>query len=135
MWSWIERLRAWLMREFWLPTTTGILLRSFEFHYKSGGQSFRDQPIPWNADELAVEALLQVGSRRSVQAADLVLRVESGETYFPESLRLDVETGAPRVSFRVPVPGESIVVQLFYRNWTLGQLTLSVLSQKRFLKS
>jgi len=30
----------------------------------------------------------------SIQAADLVLRLNRGETYFPESLRTDVESGA-----------------------------------------
>jgi hypothetical protein len=135
MWNWIERLRVWAMREFWLPTTTGVLLRSFEFHFKSGGQTVRDQAIPWNAEDLAVEVVLQTGSRRSLQAADLVLRLETGETYFPESLRSDGEPGVLRAAFRLPVPCDSVVVQLFYRSWTLGQLNLAVLTQKRFLKA
>lgn len=133
MWNWIGRLRVWAMREIWLPTTTGVSIRSFGFHYKSGGQLFRDQAIPWNAEDLAVEAVLHGGSRRGVQATDLVLRLESGETYFCESLRADGESSACRACFRIPVPHEPIVVQLFHRNWTLGQINLPVVSKQRFL--
>ena len=133
MWSWIEPLRAWAMRELWPSTTSGILIRSFDHRFESGGLTFQDLPIPWNADNLTVEALVGAGSRTYLHASNFALRSEDGTSHPPESTRPDGQRGELRLLFRLPIPKKSIVVQLFYKEWTVGQISLPFCSVGRFL--
>ena len=133
MWSWIEPLRAWAMRELWLSTTSDVLIRSFDHRFESGGLAFQNVTIPWNAENLSVEAWIRAGTRTNLQASNFALRLEDGTSHAPESLRPDGERGGWRLTFRLPIPRKSVVVQLFYHQWSLGQISLPVVSVGRFL--
>ncbi len=133
MWNWTSPLRAWAMRETWLSNTSGVQLRSLAYRFESGGLAFQNETIPWNAEGLFVEAVVHCPPRRNIQPADFALKLEAGGGFAAESMRPDRPPGTYRLSFRVPIPHRSLMVQLFHGKWGLGQLTLPVLSQQEFV--
>ncbi len=133
MWNWIAPLCAWAMRETWLSNTSGVQLRSLAYRFESGGLAFQNELIPWNAEGLFVDALVHCPPRRNIQPADFALKLESGGGFAAESMRPDDAAGTYRLSFRVPIPHQSLMVQLLHGKWSLGQLTLPVLNQQEFV--
>ena len=137
MWSWIEQLaRPWAMR------------RTLALHYFWGPDSlvrlsFRERRprFPRSANTLECRGAdrgsgrSRAGRRPSLKADDLKLRTARRRiaVFRPIIVRPDGESSGLRISFRVPTPRQSVVVQLYYRNWTLGQITLPVFTLPRFL--
>ncbi len=132
MWSLIRPWRAWAMRDNWLSTTPGVHIRSFVHRHTLGNFTFEDEAIPWSADTLELEAVIQCGPRRRPQQSDLMLRLETGDSFTAIDFRPEQVGNSFRIRFHVGVPKRSTVAQLFLRQWTLGQITLPMLSAQQF---
>jgi hypothetical protein len=134
MWPWIKRWRDWAMHDLWTMHRTGPQPQALHFSYEKAGLTLYDQPIPWNAEAVLVEALLRLPSPAR-RKADFQLRVGNRDLVPAESLRR--EEGAEdryRLFFRFPPPAQSTSAEVLWRNHTLGQLTLPVLSCEEFLR-
>jgi hypothetical protein len=132
MWNWIERSRAWAMRKNWISTTPSVQIRSLVHRHTCAGLTFEDQVVPWNADTLVVEAVLQCDSRWQLYQGDLTLRLDSGAAFTATSLER-VAGSTFKATFALVVPPATVVAQVFVRQWSLGQLTLSILRERQFL--
>src|SRR5438270_7004056 len=68
MWPWIKRWRDWAMHDFWSVHRIGPQPQALHYSYEKAGLTLHDQPIPWNAEAVLVEALVRLppagGARR-----------------------------------------------------------------------
>src|SRR6185369_15304156 len=78
---------------------------TLHYSFEKGGLVLVNQPVPWNADAIIVEALLRVQSQQPRNREDFVLRLAGDEHEIPaESLRPGDSADLCRLFFRLPVP-------------------------------
>ena len=74
MWRWIRHWRDWAMTEIVTPRRLAGQPQALYFRSEKGGLTLDNQPVPWSAEAVVVEALLRLppaARRRS----DFSLRV------------------------------------------------------------
>jgi hypothetical protein len=132
----IKRWHGWAMRDLWnLFRTGGPQSQALHFSYEKAGLTIDNLPIPWNAEAVLVEANVRLSPSASRQKTDFHLRLSPGsQAYPPELLRQDPGESAARLFFRLPVPRQSVSAELIWRDRTLGQVTLPVVSRDDFLR-
>src|SRR5215471_14248043 len=120
MWPWIKRWRDWVMNDL-LPTyRIGAQPRALHFSFEKSGLVLHDQPIPWNAEAVLVEATLRLPSAGMRRKQDSVLP--------PDEHRYSL-------SFRVVPPTDNVTADLLWRGRSLGQLELPVLKRDEFFSN
>jgi hypothetical protein len=92
-----------------------------------------DQPIPLNAEAVLVEAALRLPPTAR-RRTDFLLRLPGREPQPADSLRRQENDDRHRLLFRVTPPPASSVAEVAWRNHTLGQVTLPVLSRDEFIQ-
>jgi hypothetical protein len=103
--------------------------------YEKAGLLVHDQPVPWNADAVLVEAALRLPESAGRRKGDFRLRVGGREPVPAEQLRRQDADGRYRLAFRVPPPGFAATAELLYREHALGQLTVPFLARDEFLRN
>ncbi len=107
-------------------------MKEVRFCYQLAGITVPDQPIPWSADLVRVEALVELDGTPPWRPGDFTLLL-------PDSLPIpviaaeEVEPGTFRFSFTFPPPGRPTRAQLCRRGRVLEELTLPFLSADEFL--
>lgn len=134
MWPWMKRWRDWAMHDLWTMHRVSPQPQALHYSYEKAGLTLHDQPIPWNAEAVLVEAMVRFPPAVSRRKSDFLVRLPRQEPVPSESLRQDEHDGRHRVLFRLPVPAHSTSIELLYRNVVLAQLTLPVLSYEEFLR-
>jgi hypothetical protein len=131
MWLWIKRWRDWVMHELWAMHRIGPQPQALHLSYEKAGLTLHDQPVPWNAEAVLVEASLRLptGCRRK---ADFQLRLGRRELIPVESLRREEGEDRHRLYFRFPPPAETTTADLLFRTHVLGQISLPILSREEF---
>ncbi|MBY0524899.1 MAG: hypothetical protein K2R98_15955 [Gemmataceae bacterium] len=132
MWHWIKRWRDWVMLDLWPMHRIGARPQALHYSYEKAGLTVHDQPIPWNAEAVVVEALLQ--SRPGRRKSDFALSVPNHVPIAAENLRRDEGEDRHHLFFRLPTPAKSTTVELLWKNTSMAQLTLPVLSHDEFVK-
>jgi hypothetical protein len=135
MWPWIKRWRDWAMHDLWPLYRIGPQPQALHFSYEKAGLTIHDQPIPWNAEAVLVEALLRLPVGVARRKADFTLRLPDLEPFPAEALRRHEEDDRYRLLFRLPAQPTTVSAELLYRTHVLGQLTLPHLSREEFLKN
>src|SRR5437588_4090833 len=136
MWPWIKRWRDWVMNDL-LPTyRIGAQPRALHFSFEKAGLVLHDQPIPWNAEAVLVEATLRLPSPGMRRKQDFLLALPGQAPRPADNLR-KVETTPPdehrhSVLFRLVPPSTAVTVELLWRGRSLGQLELPVLTRDEF---
>jgi hypothetical protein len=133
MWPWIKRWRDWAMTDLWRTPRSGLQPQALHHSYEKAGLTLDDQPIPWNAEAVVVEARLRLpaSGRRK---ADFSLRVPEREAVPAESLRRDEADDHCRLFFRLPTPAQSTTAELLWRNHALGKVALPVIGRDEFVQ-
>lgn len=134
MWPWIKRWRDWAMTELWPLSRIGMTSQALHFSYEKAGLVLHDQPIPWNAEAVLLEALLRLPPSISRRKADFRLRLPGQEPYAVEQLRRQEDEERYRISFRIPPPGATVTAELLYRERVLGKVLLPFVSREDFLE-
>jgi hypothetical protein len=134
MWRWIKPWRDWAMHDLWSMHRTGPQPQAMHFSYEKAGLTVDDQPIPWNAEAVVVEANLRLAAPVTRRKADFLLRVGRDEPIPPESMRKDETDDRYRLFFRIPTPVQSTGVELLWRSHVLGRLTLPLLTRDEFVR-
>ena len=137
MWPWIKRWRDWVMNDL-LPTyRIGSQPRALHFSFEKAGLTLHDQPIPWNAESVLVEATLRLPTPGLRRKGDFQLRLPGQEPRPADNLRklegLPGEEHRYSVAFRLPTPVVRTTVEVVWRSRSLGQLELPVLGREEFL--
>ena len=60
MWRWIRHWRDWLMNEIVTPRRLAAQPQALYFRSEKGGLTLDNQPVPWSAEAVVVEALLRL---------------------------------------------------------------------------
>jgi len=134
MWLWIKRWRDWAMNELWPMSRIGAGPQALHFSFEKAGLTLPDQPIPWNAESVLVEASLRLPPSASRRKTDFTLRLPGHPPLVPENFRRLENEELHRITFRLTPPTETCAVELLYRNRLLGQVTLPFLSKDEFLQ-
>ncbi|HTD76583.1 MAG TPA: hypothetical protein VK898_03030, partial [Chloroflexota bacterium] len=124
------------MRDLWnLFRTSGPQSQALFFSYEKCGLTLDNQPIPWNAEAVLVEASVRLSASLARHKTDFRLRLgPTGVSYQPELLRQEPGESLARLFFRLPVPPLSTTAELTWRDRTLGQITLPIVSLDDFLR-
>ncbi len=134
MWPWIRRWRDWAMSELWPMSGIASQPHALHFSYEKAGLLLHDQPIPWNAEAVLVEANLRLPPSTSRRKADFQLRLPGQPPLPPENLRKLENEDRYRISFRLTPPCTTATAELLFRNRLMGQVTLPFLSREDFLQ-
>src|SRR5437016_13849529 len=107
MWPWIKRWRDWLMNDLLPLYRIGAQPQALHYSYEKAGLVVNDQPIPWSAEAVLVEATLRLpmAARRKT---DFQLRLPFHEPYTAEQLRRVEGEERYSVLFRIPPPGSTL---------------------------
>jgi hypothetical protein len=103
------------------------------YSYEKAGLVLHDQPIPWSAEAVLVEAQLKMSNAAGRRKADFLLRLPGRELIVAEHLRRLDSDDRYRVGFRLPPPGVTVSAEILYREHVMGQLTLPYLSRDDFI--
>lgn len=134
MWPSIKRWRDWAMRDFWFTHRTGPQPQALHYSYEKAGLTLSDQPVPWNAEVVLVEAILRLQKGVPRRKADFQLDLPGHEPVPAESLRRHEKNENYHLFFRLPPPPRTAVAEVRWRGHALGQLTIPVLDQESFLR-
>jgi hypothetical protein len=132
MWPWIKRWRDWAMHDLWHLYRTGPQSQALAYSFEKAGLTLHNQPIPWNAEAVLVEAQLQA-KEPARRKADYGLRLAGHEPIVADSLRRDEADGRYRLFFRFSPPHTTTTAELLWKGHTLGQLTLPVIDAATFV--
>jgi hypothetical protein len=102
------------------------------FRYLYAGMSVAQEPIPWSADQVEIEARLQTIRLPSDNKSAFCLHLSDGSQVAPAELEIEPDKSA-RLCFRIPVPRRTGEVCVEWRGSKLAELTLPVLSAEEFL--
>jgi hypothetical protein len=109
--------------------------QALHFSYEKAGLVVHNQPIPWNAEAVAVEGVATVPGVSSEVRAGFSLHRPGQPPLPPETLRRTDVAGQARVVFRFAAPPKTTAAEVRYQNRSLGQLTLPVVSQAEYLRT
>src|SRR5947209_4254144 len=135
MWPWIKRWRDWAMHELWPLYRVGPQPQALHHSYEKAGLTLHDQPIPWNAEAVLVEALVRLPATAGRRRGDFQLRLPGQEPVAAEQLRRQEGDERYRVLFRLTPPGATAEAEVLYREHSLGRITLPFLSREDFLQN
>jgi hypothetical protein len=133
MWPSIRRWRDWAMHDLWNLTRSGLQPQALHYSFEKAGLLLHDQPVPWNAEAVIVEALVQLPEGTPRRKADFTLRLPGCAPLEADSLRARSSDDKTRLHFRLPPPAHSTAAEVFWRERRLGALTLPILTQEEFL--
>jgi hypothetical protein len=132
MWHSTKRWFDWAMRDFWLMHRMGPRPQTLHYRYEKAGLTVRDQPIPWSADIVIVEATLRIPQGVMRRKADFQAIVHASAPIMADDL---IHLGDDRylLSFRIPPPPKTTAVSMRWRNRRLAELALPVLTREQFI--
>jgi hypothetical protein len=133
MWHWIRRFRDWAMNEIVIPHRLASQPQSMYYSCEKAGLVLQNQPIPWGAESVLVEALIRP-SANARKKTDYALRLPGCDPIPAESMRKDDNTEKYRLFFRFTPPATTTTGQLFWRNHPMGKVELPVLSPDEFAR-
>jgi hypothetical protein len=133
MWPWLKRWRDWVMSELWPTYRTRPQPQALHFAYEKAGLLVPDQPVPWNAETVVVEASLRLPLATGRRKADFQLRLTGGAEPIAVTDFRRESADLHRLTFRFPPPGTNTEAELIYRNKPLGRVALPFLSRADFL--
>ncbi len=127
--------RDWAMNELWPLYRINPQPQALHYSYEKAGLTLHDQPIPWNAEAVLVEALLRLKPGASRRKADYFLRLPGQSWSPPSNSAVRKTTSRYAIVFRLPPPSVTSLAEILYRTHVLGQLTLPFLSRDEFLQN
>jgi hypothetical protein len=135
MWPWIKRWLDSAMHDLWPLNRIGLQPQAMHFRYEKAGLTIDDQPIPWNAEAVLVQAIVRIPRGSNRRKADFQLRVPTQDLVAAEKMESLESDEQHRLTFRLTPPGETVTVELLCREKVMGQLTLPLLSKEEFLQN
>jgi len=133
MWPWIKRWRDWAMHDLWPLHRVNCRPQALHFSYEKAGLTLPDQPIPWNAESVLVEAQVNRLKPEQRRKGDFQLRLGGRDPLPADALRREDGDDRHRLFFRFPPPPQTNTAELLWKGHSLGQLTLPVLGADEFV--
>jgi hypothetical protein len=108
-------------------------LRACHVHYEKAGLSVADEPIPWNAEAVVVEAVVESAKEPDGAEGEFRLNLTNGHVAKPVAVCPQAADGVYRVRFRLDPPPRTDTAILSWRAHGLGQAPLPHLKADDFL--
>jgi len=132
------------MREFWPFHRSVAHLQSLHCGYEQAGLTVIDQPIPWSAEGVFVEALVRLPAGAVRRKSDFSLQfgrksrgrrssTSDVSVIAPEQMLRGEQEGMYRIRFSFSPPTSSTVAEVLYQERSLGQLHIRYHSREDFL--
>ncbi|HEX5272113.1 MAG TPA: hypothetical protein VFW33_16565 [Gemmataceae bacterium] len=134
MWPWIKRWRDWAMNDLWPFYRVSPQPQAIHYSYEKAGLTVLDQPIPWNAEAVVVDARLRLPASAGRRKSDFQLRLAGRDPVAADDMRRQDPDNHHRLRFRVEPPGVTTTAEVLYKSHVLGQLTLPYLGREEFLQ-
>src|SRR5262245_35352087 len=134
MWPWIKRWLDWAMVDLRGKNRASPGPVGLHFAYEKAGLTVHDQPIPWNAEAVLVEAVVKLPALAR-NKTDFQLVVAGQEPVPAESLRPDERSSRHHIFFRLPPINKMVAADVQWRTNTLGTLTLPFIGRDEFLQN
>ena len=132
MWRWIRHWRDWAMNEIVTPRRLAGQPQALYFRSEKGGLTLENQPVPWCAEAVFVEALLRLPTAAR-KRGDFTLRVPGFDPIPADILKTDEIGQRHRLYFRFPVPKSTGTVELLWKQHVLGRVEIPVVTPEQFL--
>src|SRR5205807_10226715 len=87
MWPWIKHWSDWAMHDFWFMHRIGPQPQALHYSYEKAGLTLHDQPIPWNAEAVVVEASLHLPPVVARRKGDFQIHILGQVPVAADSLR------------------------------------------------
>jgi hypothetical protein len=110
-------------------------LRSIRFSYEKAGLTVADEPIPWNAEAILVEALVRCPPGKPPRNGDFQLRTPDRVPRMAVALHSDGEEATVRAVFRLPPIQAPTLASIHYQGGMLGQFLLPFLAASAFFRN
>ena len=134
MLPWLRRWRDWAISELWPMYRLRPQPQALHFSSEKAGLVLPDQPIPWNAEAVVIEATLRLPTSAGRRKTDFRIVVPGQEPIPAEQLRRHETADAYRITFRLPPPRATTSAELLFRDKALGRIDLPFLSRDEFLQ-
>ena len=105
MWPWIKRWLDSKMHDLWPLYRIGPRSQAMHFRYEKAGRNVDDQPIPWNAEAVLVQATVRLPKSSNRRKTDFQLRVPGLDLVPAERMEHEGDDHH-RLTFRIPPPGQ-----------------------------
>jgi hypothetical protein len=135
MWPWIKRWRDWAMNDLWPFYRISPQPQAIHYSYEKAGLTVHDQPIPWNAESVFVEARVLLPQSAGRRKSDFHLRLAGRDPVPADDMRKLDTDNLYRLAFHTEPPGVTTTAEVIHRNRVLGQLTLPYLGRDEFVQS
>src|SRR5438552_16132134 len=137
VWSLLKHAHASLMAHLTWPFVClrSLKLLSLRRRYEKAGLSVDDEPIPWNADAVLVEAVIRHPAHAVPRKDEFQLRTPERIPRLPVALQPAKDEGAIRVTFRLPPIQRQTSAAVYCGADLLGQILLPFLPADVFLRN
>ena len=120
------------MNEIVTPRRLAGQPQSLYFRSEKGGLTLENQPVPWCAEAVIVEALLRL-PQAARKRGDFTLRVPGFDPIPADILKTDEVGQRHRLYFRFPVPKATGTAELLWKQHVLGRVEIPVVTPEQFL--
>ena len=133
MWRWIRHWRDWAMNEIVIPRRLTHQPQGMYYRFEKAGLTIDQQPVPWSAEAVVVEALLRLPPSAR-KRTDFTIQIPGiAEPIAAEMLRAEENGPRHRLFFRFPVPKENCSAALYWKRHILGRVEIHVVGAEQFL--
>ena len=107
MWPWIRHWRDWAMHDLWTLTRSSPQPKTLHYSFEKAGLVLHDQPVPWNAEAVIVEALVNLPDGALGRKAEFSLRMPGRDPIWS----IPCARGARPPALHFPPPPHSVAVE------------------------
>ncbi|MGE3806187.1 MAG: hypothetical protein AB7K24_16065 [Gemmataceae bacterium] len=133
---WIKHWRDWAMVNLFSSLRrSGPQPQALHYSFEKAGLTLDDQPIPWNAEVVVVEALWRLDASTPRRKADFTLKLPGQDPIPADTIRHQSGDDRSRLTFRLKPPVFTQTAEVHWRGQRRGQITLPILSQDEFLQN
>jgi hypothetical protein len=108
-------------------------VRETHFRYQYAGLSVADEPIPWCAEQVRVEAVVAGAGLQRWRKNEFTLHLPDGLPVSAEALHPSPHRGTVHLCFTLPPPRHPITASLCWRGYVLAELSLPCVSAEEFV--
>jgi hypothetical protein len=136
MWRGLKRWQAWAKRKLLWPLD-GLgepRAQVLEFGYQKASLTVRGEPVPWNAESVLLEAVVEGRPDQPWSRSDFHVRAPGDVPCMAIALEPLPDEGMFRVLFRLPPLQRTTVVKCYWRACRLGQVAVPYVSREEFVR-
>lgn len=135
MWAWLKRWHARTTRTLSWLFGSPPRVHSLHYAYERAGLTVTGEPIPWNADAVIIDAVLDLPRELATSRADF-RAIPPADLGSPAvTMQPHGDDGPCRLMFRLAPPHRPGLIELYRRSRRLAEIRLPYLRAEEFLQN